>query len=221
MDKINVCLVLQHKPVLMKPLLQGILMGLTVTISFGPGFMALFQTSIVRGVKAGIVLALGILISDLVLISVSYFGLSNLIIKGNTAVLGAIAGSILIISGAFSVFRKPSASLPNSGDLPDLHGRLPVLLIKGFLLNIANPFVLIFWIGIMGFAASNYGMHSYGFFIFFLGLLSTAFSSDLMKCYLSGFLKKILSIRTITLVNRVIGTIFIAIGIFVICKVLL
>lgn len=204
----------------MHPFFQGILLGLTVTVSMGPGFVALFQTSIVRGVKAGIVLALGFLISDLVLISISYFGLSSLIINGNNIILGIIAGLILIVSGTFSVFRTPSIQISESGRLSDFHSKLPVLLLKGFLLNIANPFVLIFWIGIMGFAASNYGMHSYGFFIFFLGLLSTAFSSDLMKCYLSGFLKNVLSPRTIVMVNKVIGTIFIGIGIFVIAKVL-
>jgi len=36
---------------------KGILMGLTITVSLGPGFIALFQTSITRGVKAGFVLA--------------------------------------------------------------------------------------------------------------------------------------------------------------------
>ena len=183
--------------------------------------MALFQTSIVRGVKAGFVLAVGILISDVVLISVSYLGLSNLIVKGNSLVLGIIAGLILIISGSISLFRTTVPQESNTNQLPDMNSRLPVLLIKGFLLNIANPFVLIFWIGIMGFAASNYGMHSYGFFIFFLGLLSTAFSSDLMKCYLSGFLKKVMASKTIVIVNKVIGAIFIAVGIFVICKVMI
>ncbi len=204
----------------MHPFFHGILLGLTVTISIGPGFMALFQTSILRGVKAGFVLAIGILISDLILISISYFGLSSLIVKGNTTVLGIIAGLILIVSGTISTFRKSPLQVEIS-ELPDFHGRLPVLLVKGFLLNIANPFVLIFWIGIMGFAASNYGMHSYGFFIFFLGLLSTAFSSDLMKCYLSGFLKNVLSSKTIVIVNKVIGIIFIGIGVFIIGKVLL
>jgi len=194
-------------------------MGLTITISIGPGFMALFQTSIVRGVKAGVVLAFGILISDLVLISVSYFGLSNLILKGNHTILGIIAGSVLIISGSISVLAKPTTHFNNPSDLPDLTSRLPILLLKGFLLNIANPFVLMFWIGVMGFAATSYGMHSSGFFIFFLGL-STAFSSDLMKCYLSGFLKKVLSSRTITIVNKVLGIIFIVIGIVIIYKMI-
>jgi threonine/homoserine/homoserine lactone efflux protein len=203
----------------MNPFLQGLLMGLTVTVSIGPGFMALFQTSIVRGVKSGFVLAIGILISDLVLISISYLGLSNLIVKSNHIVFGIIAGSILIISGSISVFSRFASNFNNPEYLPDLNSRLPILLLKGFLLNIANPFVLIFWIGIMGFAASNYGMHSFGFFIFFLGLLSTAFSSDLIKCYLSGYLKKILSSRTIVVVNKVIGAIFIAIGFFVIYRV--
>jgi hypothetical protein len=43
----------------MKPLLKGILMGPTITVSFGPKFMTLFQISIECGVKAMIVLALG------------------------------------------------------------------------------------------------------------------------------------------------------------------
>jgi threonine/homoserine/homoserine lactone efflux protein len=204
----------------MNPFLQGIVMGFTITLSIGPGFVALFQTSVMRGVKAGFVLATGILMSDLMLISISYFGLSNLIITGNQKIMGIIAGIILIISGSFSVWGKPVVAHQKAKNLPDLSSRLPVLFLKGFLLNIANPFVLIFWIGIMGFAGSKYGMHSQGFFIFFLGLISTAFSSDLMKCYLSGFLKKALSSATIIIINRVMGIIFILTGFLVMYKVI-
>jgi len=196
-------------------------MGFPIALSVSPGFMALFQTSIVRGVKAGMVLVTGFLISDLILISISYLGLSHLTVKGHSLILGIIAGFILIISGAISIFRKPSTPLNNEKSTPDIHGRLSVILLRGFLVNIANPFVLIFWLGVMGFAASNYGMHSYGFFVFFLGLTSTSFSSDLLKCYLSGYFKKILTIRTIAILNKVMGGIFIAIGIFIICKVML
>ena len=200
--------------------LQGILMGLTVTISLGPGFIALFQTSIMRGVKAGIVLAIGILISDITLISISYLGVANLVQKGNNMVLGTIAGIILIITGGISFFRKSEIDLYDPKQLPDLKSRLPILLIKGFLLNIANPFCLMFWIGVMGFAASNYGMHSYGFFIFFAGLMVTAFTSDLLKCYLSGYFRKMLASKAITVINKVIGLILVLIGFFIIYKVL-
>jgi len=205
----------------MNPFLHGVLMALPIALSVSPGFVALFQTSIVRGVNAGMVLVTGILISDLILISISYLGLSHLTVKGHSLTLGIIAGLILITSGTISIFRKPSTPLNSAKNTSDLHGRLSVILVRGFLVNIANPFVLIFWLGVMGFAASNYGMHSYGFFVFFLGLILTSFSSDLMKCYLSGHFKKILTIRTIAILNKVMGVIFIAIGIFIICKVMI
>jgi threonine/homoserine/homoserine lactone efflux protein len=200
--------------------LQGILMGLTITVSLGPGFIALFQTSVVKGVKAGFVMAVGILISDLTLISISYFGIANLIHKDNYQIMGLVAGLILIITGAIYLVRKTSLNVSNPKKIPNLKSSLSSLLIKGFLLNLANPFCLIFWIGIMGFAANNYGMHSYRFFIFFFGLLLTAFSSDLLKCYLSGSLKKILASKAIVYLNKAMGLALMLIGLFIIYKVL-
>jgi threonine/homoserine/homoserine lactone efflux protein len=198
---------------------KGVLMGLTITVSLGPGFIALFQTSIMRGVKAGFVLAVGILISDLTLISISYLGLANLLHQGNTMIMGIIAGAILIITGAIPFVRKSAVKLDDPNQLPDMKSRLPKLLIKGFILNIANPFCLMFWIGIIGFAASNYGMHSYGFFIFFAGLMITAFTSDLLKCYLSGFFRKILTSKAITILNKGVGLVLMLVGLIVIYKV--
>ncbi len=202
----------------MQPLFQGILLGLTITISIGPGFFALFQTSISQGVKAGFAIAFGILISDLVLISISYCGLSKVIVQGNNLLIGSIAALILITMGILTVSRKSSVNFRDTGDLQDYYSKPFHLIAKGFLLNIANPFVLIFWLGIMGFAASKYGMHSYSFFIFFIGLLITGFSSDLMKCRLSGFFKKVLTPRSVTIVNQILGLVFIVLGILVFIK---
>lgn len=206
----------------MQPFFQGILIGLTITISIGPGALAIFQTSITRGAKAGFVLATGILVSDLTLISICYFGLSELSIKEKSPLLGVIAGLILIFSGAISIFRKPTSTVDfNNSENTGLKNHTPVLLVKGFLINITNPFVSIFWIGMMGFAAANYGMHSYALFIFFIGLILTAFSSDLLKSFLSSFFKKILVSKTIAVINKLIGVAFIGMGFFIIGKVLI
>jgi threonine/homoserine/homoserine lactone efflux protein len=202
----------------MSALLQGILMGLTIAVSFGPGFIALFQTSISRGTKAGIVLASGILISDLSLISVSYFGLTRLIRTGNYSTMGIIAGIVLIIFGIITIIRKTSVSINNSKHESALKNTLIALLVKGFLLNLVNPLCLIFWIGIMGFAASNYGMSSNQFFLFFLGLICTAFSFDLIKCYLSGSLRNILASKVIIYLNKFMGLALVVAGIFIIYK---
>ncbi len=93
------------------------------------------------------------------------------------------------------------------------------ILIKGYFLNIANPFSLIFWIGIVGFAAKNWSLHSQNVFLFFTGVFITAFSTDLLKCYLSGLLRKVLVSNAILWINKIMGLVFIGIGFFIIYKV--
>jgi len=203
----------------MRAFLQGILMGLTIAVSFGPGFIVLFQTSISRGAKAGIVLASGILISDLSLISISYFGLARLIRTSNYSIMGIVAGIVLIIFGSITFIRKPHINLNNSKQMPELRNNFFTLLVKGFLLNLVNPLCLIFWVGILGFAASNFGMSSNRFFLFFSGLISTAFSFDLIKCYLSGSLTKMLASNVIVYLNKSMGLLLIIIGFFIIYRV--
>ena len=44
----------------MSPFLQGILVGLTFAVLLGPAFFSLIQTSIQRGFRSGLFLALGI-----------------------------------------------------------------------------------------------------------------------------------------------------------------
>jgi len=196
----------------------GTILGLTITISLGPGFMALFQTSLVRGLTAGFAFATGMLLSDITLFSISYFGLSELIPKGDYKVMGIFAGVILIVMGGISFFKSP-ALLPDTKESPGLQSNLMIILVKGFFLNIANPFSLIFWIGIVGFAARNWGLHSQNVFLFFAGVFITAFSTDLLKCYLSGLLRKVLASNAIHWINKVMGIVFIGIGIFFIYKV--
>ncbi len=202
----------------MNAFLIGIAIGFTITISFGPGFMALFQTSLVRGHIAGIVFATGMLLSDLLLVGVCYLGLSELILKGDNRIMGIIAGLILIIMGILSLLRKPQRSIV-SIKVPGLYNSFGALFIKGFLINVANPFSLIFWVGIVGFGAKNWGLHNRNFFFLFAGVFLTAFSTDLLKCYLSGLLRKMVASKAIYRINRVMGLVFILIGLFLIYKV--
>jgi threonine/homoserine/homoserine lactone efflux protein len=198
---------------------QGVLMGFAITLSFGPGFIALFQTSILRGVKAGFVLAIGILASDLVLINISYWGLARLFDKSNFLVMGLVAGIVFLAIGGVSFFRKPVDNLRLPESLTDLKSSIPSLLTKGFFLNIVNPFSLIFWIGIMGLAVNRYEIRSYNFFMFFTGLLTTAFISDLLKCYLSFMIKKMTNFKIISYLNKLIGLAFMIAGLVIIYKV--
>lgn len=202
------------------PLLKGILMGLTIAISLGPGFFAIFHTSVSKGFKAGIVIATGILISDLVLIVLSYFGLESLISKQQLIWFGIAGGLILFISGMVTLFRKP-VSIDNSSEFaPVANSKNHLLLLQGFILNISNPLNLFFWLGVLGFAGNTFGINSRDFFIFMCGLILTAFTADLFKSFLAGFLTQVLNTKYIAILHKVTGIVFLLAGAFVIYKVL-
>ena len=202
----------------MNALLLGIIFGLPISISFGPGFVALFQTSLERGVRSGIIVATGMLFSDLSLVMISYFGFAALLIQGEARTLGIITGLILIGMGLFNLFKASSTDL-NVSESVNLQGNIMTLLGKGFLLNIANPFSLIFWIGVVGVAGRNWNLYDYHVLLFFTGLFLTAFTSDIVKCYLSGKLRNLLANGTILTINRLIGAVFILIGFVIMFRI--
>ena len=57
----------------MNLILDGLLLGLTLAILLGPIFVALTQTGIQRGVRAGLSVGTGIWISDILVIVTAYF----------------------------------------------------------------------------------------------------------------------------------------------------
>jgi threonine/homoserine/homoserine lactone efflux protein len=59
-------------------ILKGTLLGLTLAGLLGPAFFSLVQTSIHRGFKSGMFLAIGIFFSDSLLIFLSYIGISQI-----------------------------------------------------------------------------------------------------------------------------------------------
>ena len=204
----------------MNAFFHGLLIGLTITISFGPGFIAIFQTSIGKGFLSGMALATGILISDILLISLSYLGIAEFVHKTqNQFILGIIAGCILIITGLYSVVKKKTIQVPGVVVCTEKISTTRLLL-KGFFLNIANPFSLIFWLSMMGLAASNYGSRSQDIYVFFTGIIVTAYGSDLLKCYFSNSLKKHLSPNVIDRIHKLAGIAMAVIGGALLLKVL-
>ncbi len=205
-------------------LFKGVLLGFTVAIILGPGFFSLLQTSIYRGFKAGALLAIGILISDFAMISLCYFGFMQIFDNPeNQLSIGIIGGIILIVFGIVTFTRKPSL-----GDRPkqnyDSKAKKPKIIAyigKGFLMNTLNPFLLIFWIGVVSFATSNYGLDYKSLIFFFSGTLGTILLTDLVKCYLAIKVRKFLNLHVITWMNRLVGITLAVFGIVLIVRVVI
>ena len=101
---------------MLEALYEGILLGLVLAFSFGPGFFALINTGILHGFKSGAALAIGIFLSDFFLVIaifvLLYFGGQGVLSSPkNQAFIGVIGGIVLIIYGTFNFYTKPPAFL--------------------------------------------------------------------------------------------------------------
>ncbi|HOH84980.1 MAG TPA: LysE family transporter [Bacteroidales bacterium] len=211
-------------------LVSGFILGLTLAVVFGPAFFSLLQTSILRGFRIGAYLAIGIMLSDFTLIALSFLGVSQLITNDDYSKLfGIIGGLILLGYGAF-VFRKKVVyneseinkleKTSNSifGDSPS---KPYVYILKGYFLNLLNPFLLITWMGIMGYVAAEYNSDIKKLAVFFGVALGTVFSTDLLKCFVANKLKKLLRPNILSIINRGLGTLLFLFGLYLIIKTIL
>lgn len=199
-------------------LLQGMLLGMTMALLIGPAFFVMIQTSIKYGFKSGVALAVGILISDALCITLSYLGASQLFNKSeNKLIIGLSGGAILIAFGLYNVFQKQYIVPAKTIELKSVN--FPLTMIKGFFLNILNPLVFISWIGAVSVVSSKYEFSLLDIIIFFTGTLSIVFASDIFKSYLALRIKEIIKPQLLVLIHRFAGIILIILGINLIYRV--
>lgn len=205
----------------MYPFIEGILLGLTLAVLFGPALFTLLQTSIHRGFRAGMLIATGIILSDLAIVMLCYFGVTQLLMnQRNYLVLGLLSGLILIGFGLVTFNRKASGLNSNNGVNEKMPGATTFML-KGFLLNFANPFIWIFWISLMVGISANYDQNKTAILVFFAGALITIFGTDIAKVIIANRIKQFLTITFMTWVNRLVGVILCSFGIVLIVRVCL
>ncbi|MBK9291813.1 MAG: LysE family transporter [Bacteroidetes bacterium] len=204
---------------------EGILLGLTLATFFGlgPAFFALVQTSIHRGLLPAAILAFGIFLCDVLMVFLCLVGAVQIITEpSNQLWFGLASGMILIIFGLVTYSRKPVQPVGDNDLLP-AQSRQPRLLTyfaKGFVMNIINPFVWIFWIGVVVGISARYGGHEKELRWFFSGTLLTVLITDLLKAYGAYNIKRLLTPSKIHMLNRIAGVGLVGFGLFVIGRVL-
>ena len=204
---------------------QGILLGLTLAILTGPAFFALLQTSIRYGYKSGIAFAIGVFVSDTTLILLSYLGALQLFKDPkHSFITGVIGGTILIMFGIFNVFQKHPLNLKEEGEdvekmIPQ-KTTLPVAALKGFAINLINPFVILFWLGVVSVESTRYKFSSIDIFSLFCATLLTVLSTDILKSMAAQKITSFLNPNILLWVNRIAGVILIISGVSLIWKVM-
>jgi threonine/homoserine/homoserine lactone efflux protein len=208
----------------MDPFLQGILVGLTFAVLLGPAFFSLIQTSIHRGFRSWAFLAIGIFLSDFTALLLTYFGATQFLGSDprENFLFSIIGGIILVIFGTYTVIRKvadPAAVDDGSND--NKPSPFYVYIIKGFLLNAANPGMWFVWITVVVSISARFGVNNDDNYIFLVGVLGSIFATDLLKCFISNQIKHFLNLKVMVWMNRLVGIILIAFGTYLIINILI
>lgn len=202
----------------MNPFLEGAIIGLTLAVLLGPAMFSLIQISIHRGFRSGAMLALGIFLSDLALVYLSFMGATQILLNENNRFLfGFISGMILVSYGIVALTRKIETSANGDQVIKNETNRFKYIL-KGFFLNITNPFVWIFWMGLTVGVTSNYGEEAPRITVFFAGVLFTILATDIIKVLVAKAIKGMLKPAVIRRMNQVVGVLLIVFGVVLIVR---
>jgi threonine/homoserine/homoserine lactone efflux protein len=204
----------------MQTVFEGIILGLTLSVffGFGPALVAEIQTSILRGFWSAVLLAFGVFLSDAALVALGFLGAVQ-IFESNKTVLGIIGGIILIIFGIVTYRRKVMIDVNKEN--PNLKKDEPFFftyIAKGFFINFTNPFVWIFWMGIVVGFTANYKADMLMLLSFFLSALGVVFLFDMLKIFSAFKIKKYLQTHNIIWINRIAGIGLVLFGIYLVIR---
>lgn len=204
-------------------LLWAILIGLflAVIVNMGPAFITLVQTSLHRGARSAAWFAIGVILNDAMVISLCILTSVQVVMRSQfEASLACIgAGIILLLFGIFTYRRKVKGReemiekrsqeiMKNANDKPAWF----VFLGKGFVLNILNPFVWIFWFSAVAMVAGNMGGNKLSTIVFFAIVLGTTLAVELLKAWGASRLKKFLNPDRTALMNKIAGILLMLCG---------
>lgn len=201
-------------------ILKGFALGLLLVISVGPVIFTIIKHSINNGREGGFSFIIGVWVSDFLLTV-----LSNVFSELVTQLLDfkkpiGVAGSFFLIGmGVYYLFFKKVHLHPEDISLPPLrasdHAQIAL---QGFLLNTLNPAVMAFWLTAATAIAVTHTVRE-RIFIFGTALLLNM-SADVVKVTLAGKLRSKLTIKNISLINKVSGFILLAFGTILLVGVL-
>jgi Putative threonine efflux protein len=193
---------------------QGVLLGFALAFMVGPAFFALIQTSINKGFHAGWQMAFGVSISDIIIAFIAWYGLTSLFETPKAQKFLSIVGGIVLLAfGIYTVTRRHITE-PKTKEINIKIGFQFKFFAKGFLFNIANPTIWIYWL--MPVTAAGKFPKVRQQIIFLASILLTTFLMDVTKCAIANELKRFMTDKVITYINRIIGAILIFFGIYLV-----
>ena len=193
--------------------LLGLLTGIFLCLTFGTVFFALIQTSVEKGYKYGINIAMGVVATDAFFVFCSIFGTSFLPqINGFDDWLTGIGIVFLVVLGILNLVKKVKVQ----NNVIDIKTKISgwKYFLKGAFLNALNPINFVSWVTIATYLRTNtkFNYELKDMVIFFsMSLVGVAITEVSLAVY-ADKLSKSLTPKTISSINKVTGVVFISIA---------
>ena len=209
--------------ILLQDILSAIPLGFFLSFMIGPVFFVLLETSVVKGFRAAIIFDTGVVLADIVFITIAFFSSYRLIqsIKDEPA-LFIFGGLVMLTYGIISFInnRKEAKKIKLDEIDPTELAKTNYLslFIKGFFLNFINIGVLGFWLAILITIGPQLELKTSRMLTFFSTLIATYFVTDIFKILLAKQLRSKLNPKNILLVKKIISSVLIVSGIFLLSQ---
>ena len=207
---------------MMTDFLPAIFLGIILAFTIGPVFFTILEISVSKGFRAAVFFNIGVVFSEIVFFAIAYASTSSLLesIQENPSwkILGGVLLSFYAGITLLGIYQNKTEEGPYSIDPGSESPNLIKNMVRGFLLNIINFAVLVFWILIVANYGPGFQDTEYKMFLFFLTIVGTYFSIDLGKIYLAQQLKSSLTRVVITKIKIVVNSVILIIGIVLIFK---
>lgn len=191
---------------------EGLSIGLLLSAMIGPVFFTLIQNSLENGFRYAAVLALGILVSDLIYVILTYLSVSIFASNPHFEIVLGFVGGMVLVGFGISTLLKKQVSRPNSAGIPLPKAKRRTGFMKGFSINGINPFVMLFWISIAGLVNLKEGYGRAEVWLFYTGILLTVFVIDLLKAFVAKQLSRFVTPKLMARLNYLVGLVLIYFG---------
>ncbi len=194
--------------------------GLIMTFMTGPAFFALIRTSIQKGFLSGALFALGVFMADAFFVTTTFLGASLIALAESNQKYIAVFGGLFIIGIGYKYLTKKVAQEEKEEDIT-VSSKLKNTgyFFKGLLMNLLNPGMLFYWIGLVSYLGTNSDYTNEDIKLFIFCSMITVLSTDLAKAYFASKLRHLFSNTVIQWMNRIVGTALIIFAIVMILKV--
>ena len=210
--------------------LLGMVGGLILSLffSFGPAFFSQIQASIHYGFRNALPFAIGVSVSDIMIVSLYLLLSNNIPIEEMTALFNSrwvilIGAAVVASFGLYTIFLKTKRAA-EVGEYERLsQSPLPPArtstFFRGLFLNLLNPLIWIYWstlvtLIICGDTEVSLAQR----YLFFGGVLTATLSMDILKCKLASLLQRVITYRFLNTFNKTVGCILIAFAVLMVAS---